>query len=94
MTDIYSRMIELLQTELSQSGITQTQAISSSATAVERLRHEMGGRVVYMPRRHPWASKAQRNAAIRREFNGRNLREICVKYQLSRASVYRICREK
>ena len=32
---------------------------------------------------------AERNRAIREEFNGSNLRKVCEKYQVSRATVYR-----
>lgn len=33
---------------------------------------------------------AKRNKAIRDEFNGTNLRAICEKYQVSRATVYNV----
>ncbi len=36
--------------------------------------------------------RAQRNALIRTEFNGANLRTICRKYDVSKTTVYRICR--
>ena len=33
---------------------------------------------------------AERNRAIKEEFNGSNLRAICEKYQVSRATVYNV----
>ena len=35
--------------------------------------------------------KIERNAAIKAEFNGTNLREICDKWDVARSTVYRIC---
>lgn len=38
-------------------------------------------------------SKPERNAAIRAQFNGTNLKEVCRKHQVSPATVYRVCRQ-
>lgn len=37
-------------------------------------------------------TRAERNALIRTEFNGRNLRKVCLKYDVSMRTVYRACR--
>ena len=37
-------------------------------------------------------TRAERNAMIRAEFNGRNLAAICKKYGVSRRTVYYACR--
>lgn len=61
-------------------------ADQAAEAAVDHLQSEYGGDRIYIPAR----SKAARNAAIRREFNGRNLPDICVRYGLSPARVYQI----
>lgn len=49
------------------------------------------GAEYYLPAMHT-LTRADRNAAIRREFNGQNLKAICRKYGLGRTSVYMIVR--
>ena len=92
--NIYSRMIDLLQHQLTETGVRQDTAIYVSARAIESLRNEIGGREVYLPRRHPWAGMDERNRSIRATFNGRNIANVCSRYALSRSSIYRICRKK
>tara|TARA_R110001592_G_scaffold337300_1_gene623633 strand:- start:250962 stop:251243 length:282 start_codon:yes stop_codon:yes gene_type:complete len=49
---------------------------------------------------HYWPMKVRamplkiRNAAIRQEFNGNNLKSICAKYQVSRTTVYEVISAK
>lgn len=86
MKDIYSSMIETLQERLAATGIPQRKAISASVSVVNQLCEEIGGSEVYLPKRLPFFD---RDNAIRREFDGRNLSAICEKYSVSRATVYR-----
>jgi len=86
MKDIYQHMIETLQNRLAATGIPQHKAISACAGAVEQLCSEYGGREVYLPKRHPWMD---RDAAIRREFNGQNIDVVCEKFEVSARTVYR-----
>lgn len=37
-------------------------------------------------------TRSERNAMIRAEFNGQNLRAVCRKYSVSERTVYRACR--
>lgn len=37
-------------------------------------------------------TRAERNAMIRSEFNGTNLRAVCRKFAVSKTTVYRACR--
>jgi len=90
MKNIYFRMIEVMQGRLAATGIPQDKAISACAGAVEQLCHEYGGQEVYLPRGHPWRN---RDEAIRREFNGRNVGEICSRYEVSRATLYRVAKK-
>ncbi|MCP4339785.1 MAG: hypothetical protein GY799_13060 [Desulfobulbaceae bacterium] len=91
---IYTRIVEILQDQLSVSGIPQDQAIKYSALAVDRLREEVGGVNVYLSKKSPWQNRRIRNTAIRKRFNGQNLREICTKHKVSRSTVYRVCNKK
>jgi len=90
MKDIYFRMIEVMQRRMAATGIPQDKAISACAAGVEQLHSEYGGQNVYLPRPHPWRD---RDMAIRREFTGRNVGEICSRYEVSRATVYRVTKK-
>jgi len=49
------------------------------------------GAKYYLPSmRH--ITRAQRNEAIRREFNGQNLKHVCEKYGIRKSMVYQIVR--
>lgn len=63
----------------------------TEALAVE-LTRQLGGERVYISSCP--LDKNERDKAIRREFNGRNIRQMCEKYDLSRRSVYRIVNKK
>jgi Mor family transcriptional regulator len=45
----------------------------------------------YLPALHA-LTREDRNSAIRREFNGQNLRQVMRKYSVSRSTVYRVVR--
>jgi len=91
---IYTRMVEILQQKLSTAGIPQDKAIECSTIAVDQIRREVGGTNSYMPKTSPWQGRIARNLTIKKKFNGRNLDEICREYKVSRATVYRICKNK
>ena len=56
------------------------------------IARQMGGCMVYIAKRP--LNRVERNAAIKREFNGRNIRQLCREYELSRASIYGIINNK
>lgn len=61
------------------------------ATAVIKGLRDSGHRgVVYIPA----GGKAARNAAIKAEFNGTNLREVCKRHNVAPRTVYRIVNRK
>ena len=62
---------------------------------VSGLAARRGGDVLYVPtcNRKP-RQLADRNAAIREEFNGRNRKELCAKYGISKPRLYQIVNEK
>lgn len=47
------------------------------------------GEVHYWPQRLGCLNTAERDAAIRAQFNGRNLAEVCASFDVSAATVYR-----
>jgi len=49
------------------------------------------GTEYYLPALHT-LTRAQRNEAIRREFNGQNLREVMKKYGVHKSTIYRAVR--
>ena len=53
---------------------------------VEGLRSRLGGEQVYIPKLRP--DREARDAAIRAEFNGSNLADVCKKYGVSKSLVY------
>lgn len=50
-----------------------------------------GGKEYYLPVRMP-EDRDERNAMIRADFNGRNLRDVCRRYGVSKTTVYKACR--
>lgn len=53
---------------------------------VRGLRRRLGGQELYIPS----PDRAERDAAIRREFNGTNLEELMRRHCLSRSRIYEI----
>lgn len=50
---------------------------------------QAGGDVLYCPKTSD-ADRAERDEAIRREFNGRNRQEVCDRYGISKSRLYEI----
>lgn len=57
---------------------------------LQGLRESLGGREVYIPA----PDKLERDVHIRAEFNGRNAKEVCDRYGISRARLYQIIGSK
>ncbi len=70
-------------------GMFEALAAPFAQALVRGLREEHGGRSLWIPA----PDKSQRDAAIRREFNGTNIKEIMAKFGLSRSRVYQIVGE-
>lgn len=66
--------------------LTEQYAESLAAAVMDGLRLEYGGDRLYIPS----PEKARRDEAIRREFNGRNRKEVCGKYGVSKSRLYEI----
>ena len=65
----------------------------TAAKVVETLSRELGGQAVYLPKRSPWFDRCARDLAIKRAYNGKNMRRVCEEYNVSRTTVYRACRK-
>jgi len=58
---------------------------------VHGLTERRGGDLLYVPNgKRDLRKLSDRNAAIRREFNGLNRRELCDKYGISKPTLYRV----
>ena len=67
-------------------GFTEQFASQIAEALVRGLRRRLGAQYIYIAA----PSKAERNAAIRREFDGTNRESICRKYGISRTRLYEI----
>jgi Mor family transcriptional regulator len=63
------------------------------AAIMAEFRSRMGGRRVYVPvhpPRMPEKNIQARDDAVRRAFNGRNMREVCKQFSIGRSTFYKI----
>lgn len=88
-TTLADVLVHALEQDLAIEPAIATTLVDAMLSAAIRLGH--GGTEYYLPG-HPPTDRVTRNALIRAEFNGRNLRHICRKYAVSKTTVYRICR--
>lgn len=66
-------------------------AKSVTDVIVEKIKQQIGGQLVYLP--SPKDNHESRNQKIVAAFNGRNLRQVCDQFNVSRATVYRIVKK-
>ena len=66
-------------------GLPETVAVPIADELAKGLSNEMGG--LYITKRE---IRATRDDAVRRDFTGRNHREVCRKHDISRRTLYRI----
>lgn len=67
------------------------EAVAGGTLSVDALLATYGGRAWHIPTKRP-ETIAERNAAIYEAWNGHNMREIRVRFQLSRTQIYEIIR--
>jgi Mor family transcriptional regulator len=77
-------MVAIVREEI---GMHESIAALFADALVRGLRRRMGGRELYIPA----ADRSARDAAIRREFDGSNLKEVMARHGVSRTRVYEIC---
>ncbi|MBB3642601.1 Mor transcription activator family protein [Variovorax atrisoli] len=67
-------------------GMHEQMATVFAQALVRGLRRRLGGQEIYIPA----ASKGERDAAIRRDFNGANIEHLMRRHGLSRTRIYEI----
>lgn len=75
---------------LQERGVGVDEAQNMSVEIIDRLMHKFGGS--YLPRGLK-ISTMRRNTEIRRAFNGKNYRELSVKYKLTENAIRGIVRK-
>lgn len=85
----------LLQGEIadaitSEIGLKAEMAADWAARITGALRRRLGAQQIYIP----GPSKAERDAAIYRDYNGTNAGEVCARYAVSRSRMHDIVKEQ
>lgn len=66
---------------------------SQIAEAITRgIRRRLGGNHIYVPKFNGMQEKRERDALIKREFNGSNLNELMKRHGLSKTQIYEIAK--
>jgi Mor family transcriptional regulator len=76
-------MVAIVREEI---GMHEAIAALFAGALVRGLRRRMGGQELYIPA----PDRSERDAAIRREFDGTNLAEIMARFNVGRSRVYEI----
>ena len=84
--DLLSEMIEIVRQEL---GVNQCDADQIGASIMRGMRRYYGGHEIYIPAQ----DKSERDAAIKRDFNGRNVKEVAHAHNVCRKTVYNIAKK-
>lgn len=77
-------LVEIVREEI---GMHEAMASVFASAVVRGLRRRMGGGELYIPA----PDRSDRDAGIRREFDGKNLAHVMAKFNVSRTRVYEIC---
>jgi Mor family transcriptional regulator len=80
---LHGEITVILQEEI---GFNEHFATQFAERILQGIRRRLGGQDLYIPA----PDRTARDAAIRREFNGRNRDEVCRKYGISRTRLYEI----
>jgi Mor family transcriptional regulator len=88
-----SAILRVLEASLLRAGVDAPRAFSLAAGQVADLAAYRGGRMLYLPQGRRLRT-ALRDAAIWREFNGKNVEELAEKHRLTSITVYEILREQ
>ena len=70
------------------AGEQEPRASVLAQIVVNGLRHRMGGGTIYIMA----PSRVARNKGIRAMFNGKNLKEVCAKFNVQKTTVYKLAR--
>jgi Mor family transcriptional regulator len=72
----------------------EEEACEIAQVIMERICERRGGERMYCPTTFLAAHKGHLQETVRAEFNGRNVRELMAKYNISRTTVYRWVQSK
>jgi Mor family transcriptional regulator len=89
--DFKFELASIVQEEI---GMNERFALQIAEALVAGLVKRWGGQRLYMPKRGTKADIAERDALIRKEFNGQNLEQVMAKHGLSKSAIYKICGAK
>ncbi len=81
-----TQIVRLVRTS---TGIHEQEALSIASKIINVMREKFAGDRIYVAGRDP-----KRNQAILAEFNGRNGDEVCAKYSIHRATLYRLLKRR
>lgn len=78
-----------------QEEVGMSEAFASQiAEAITRgIRRRLGGNHIYVPKFNSTQEKRERDATIKREFNGQNRDELMRRYGLSKTQIYEIAKK-
>ena len=85
--DLMREMIEIVRQELAVDACAADQI---AAAIMRGMRRHFGAQKIYIPEQTR-QEKSERDAAIKREYNGHNLEEVKHAHNVSRTTVYRAC---
>lgn len=83
--ELLYEMTEIVREEI---GLNECFATQIAEAIVRGMRRKYGAQEIYVPA----PDKRERDAAIRRDFNGTNLEEVMRAHGVGRATVYRVCK--
>jgi Mor family transcriptional regulator len=88
-----SAILRVLEASLVRAGVEAPRAFALAVGQVADLAAYRGGRMLYLPQGRRLRA-ALRDAAIWREFNGKNVEALAEKHRLTSITVYEILREQ
>lgn len=91
--DAVSLRFEITAILREEIGFHEKYAAALAEPIVDGLKKRFSGQEIYIAK-NARPDIAARNEAIRSEFNGRNLNDMMVKYNLSKPSIYKIVGKK
>lgn len=91
--DAVSLRFEIAAILREEMGLHEQYATTLAEPIVNGLKKRFSGQEIYIAKNEK-TDILERNENIKREFNGRNLTETMKKYNLSKASIYKICGNK
>ena len=97
LSDRYPEVLRSIQDHLVSiligKGVDKTIADESAEEAVENIRINFGGEMVYIGKGKAYDIN-KRDARVWNDFNGKNHKELCRKYDISIQQVYKIIKAK